>query len=83
MAPGLAVPGGGRALAFSWVVELAQLTPLPAALSEASVVARLVLGSTFGAADLLAYAAGAVLAASAHALLLRRRVILTTGERAV
>ncbi|MDP9841684.1 DUF2809 domain-containing protein [Streptosporangium lutulentum] len=71
------------ALAFSWVVELAQLTPLPAALSEASVVARLVLGSTFGAADLLAYAAGAVLAASAHALLLRRRVILTTGERAV
>ncbi|MEU4406096.1 DUF2809 domain-containing protein [Streptosporangium sp. NPDC023963] len=64
------------ALAFSWAVELAQLTPVPAALSEASVVARLVLGSTFGAADLVAYAAGAVLAAyatrSAHTLAGRR-----------
>ncbi|MFI6453331.1 DUF2809 domain-containing protein [Streptosporangium amethystogenes] len=61
------------ALAFSWAVELAQLTPVPAALSEVSVVARLVLGSTFGAADLVAYAAGAALTASAHALLRRRR----------
>ncbi|WP_329083450.1 ribosomal maturation YjgA family protein [Streptosporangium sp. NBC_01469] len=60
------------ALVFSWAVELAQLTPVPAALSEASVVARLVLGSTFGAADLVAYAAGAVLSASAHTLLGRR-----------
>jgi hypothetical protein len=60
------------ALAFSWAVELAQLTPVPAALSEASVVARLVLGSTFGAADLVAYAAGAVLAAAAHTLLENR-----------
>lgn len=54
------------ALAFSWAVEFAQLTPVPAALSEASVLARLVLGSTFGAADLAAYAAGAALAATAH-----------------
>ncbi|MET8048923.1 DUF2809 domain-containing protein [Streptosporangium sp. NPDC005286] len=61
------------ALAFSWAVELAQLTPVPAALSEVSVVARLVLGSTFGAADLVAYAAGAALVASAHTLLRRRR----------
>ncbi|WP_051751902.1 DUF2809 domain-containing protein [Streptosporangium amethystogenes] len=61
------------ALVFSWAVELAQLTPVPAALSEVSVVARLVLGSTFGAADLVAYAAGAALAASVHALLRRRR----------
>ncbi|MGJ6962077.1 DUF2809 domain-containing protein [Streptosporangium sp. G11] len=60
------------ALAFSWAIELAQLTPVPAALSEASVVARLVLGSTFGAADLVAYAAGAVLAAAAHTLLENR-----------
>lgn len=60
------------ALAFSWAVELAQLTPVPAALSEVSVVARLVLGSTFGAADLVAYPAGALLAASVHALARRR-----------
>ncbi|MEU4832205.1 DUF2809 domain-containing protein [Streptosporangium sp. NPDC023615] len=61
------------ALAFSWAVELAQLTPVPAALSETSVVARLVLGSTFGAGDLVAYAAGAALAATAHTLLVRGR----------
>jgi hypothetical protein len=60
------------ALVFSWVVEFAQLTPIPAALSEASVVARLVLGSTFGAVDLVAYAVGAALAGAAHALLRRR-----------
>ncbi|MER5623437.1 DUF2809 domain-containing protein [Streptosporangium sp. NPDC002544] len=66
------------ALAFSWAVELAQLTPVPAALSEVSVVARLVLGSTFGAADLVAYAAGAALVASAHTLLRRRREPVTT-----
>ncbi|GIH80196.1 DUF2809 domain-containing protein [Planobispora longispora] len=65
------VRAAAGALAFSWAVELAQLTPVPAALSEASTLARLVLGSTFGAADLVAYAAGAVLAAAAHTLLRR------------
>jgi Protein of unknown function (DUF2809) len=66
------VRAAAGALAFSWVIELAQLTPVPAALSEASLVARLVLGSTFGAVDLVAYAAGAVLAGTAHALLRHR-----------
>lgn len=56
------------ALAFSWAIEFAQLTSVPATLSEASVAARLVLGSTFGAADLVAYAVGAALAGTAHAL---------------
>ncbi|GAA4224625.1 hypothetical protein FHR32_006899 [Streptosporangium album] len=59
------------ALVFSWAVEFAQLTPLPAALSQAGVLARLVLGSTFGVADLAAYAAGAALAWTAHTLLRR------------
>ncbi|MFJ2029617.1 DUF2809 domain-containing protein [Streptosporangium sp. NPDC087985] len=68
VSPGRAAIG---ALAFSWVIEFAQLTPVPAALSEASVLARLVLGSTFGVADLVAYAAGAVLAWAAHTLLRR------------
>jgi hypothetical protein len=69
------------ALAFSWAVEFAQLTPVPAALSETSTAARLVLGSTFGAADLAAYTAGAALAAAVHALLRRRPAAapLTTG----
>ncbi|MEU9591536.1 DUF2809 domain-containing protein [Streptomyces sp. NPDC048193] len=47
------------ALAVSWGVEFLQLTDLPAALSRHSTVARLVLGSTFNAPDLLWYAVGA------------------------
>ncbi|MFI5745851.1 DUF2809 domain-containing protein [Streptomyces sp. NPDC051644] len=49
----------GTALAFSWVVELLQLTGVPAELSRHSAVARLVLGSTFNAPDLFWYAVGA------------------------
>uniref|UniRef100_A0AAU3GWE3 DUF2809 domain-containing protein n=1 Tax=Streptomyces sp. NBC_01401 TaxID=2903854 RepID=A0AAU3GWE3_9ACTN len=56
----------GAALAFSWAVELAQLTGVPAELSRRSGVARLVLGSTFNAPDLLWYAAGACLAWAVH-----------------
>ncbi|MFJ8858509.1 DUF2809 domain-containing protein [Streptomyces sp. NPDC102451] len=56
----------GAALAFSWAVELAQLTGVPADLARHSTVARLVLGSTFNAPDLLRYAAGAALAWAAH-----------------
>ncbi|MFF3340226.1 ribosomal maturation YjgA family protein [Streptomyces flavidovirens] len=50
---------GGIALLVSWAVECAQLTGVPAELAERSVVARLVLGSTFNAPDLLWYAVGA------------------------
>ncbi|MFF4243868.1 DUF2809 domain-containing protein [Streptomyces sp. NPDC001822] len=63
----------GTALAFSWAVELAQLTGVPAELSRGSVVARLVLGSTFNAPDLLWYAVGAGLAWAVHARLVSRR----------
>ncbi|MFF9685343.1 DUF2809 domain-containing protein [Streptomyces sp. NPDC014623] len=59
----------GAALAFSWTVELAQLTGVPAALARESVVARLVLGSTFNAPDLLWYAVGAALAWAVHSRL--------------
>ncbi|MET9513652.1 DUF2809 domain-containing protein [Streptomyces sp. NPDC002994] len=47
------------ALTLSWAVECAQLTGVPAELAERSIVARLVLGSTFNAPDLLWYAVGA------------------------
>ncbi|MER7191533.1 DUF2809 domain-containing protein [Streptomyces flaveolus] len=47
------------ALAVSWGVEFLQLTGLPAALSRQSTAARLVLGSTYNAPDLLWYAVGA------------------------
>ncbi|MFJ3701376.1 MULTISPECIES: DUF2809 domain-containing protein [Streptomyces] len=57
------------ALAFSWAVELAQLTGVPAELSRQSAVARLVLGSTFNAPDLFWYAVGAALAWAVHSRL--------------
>ncbi|WP_308377905.1 DUF2809 domain-containing protein [Streptomyces sp. ISL-98] len=47
------------ALGLSWAIECAQLTGVPAELAERSLAARLVLGSTFNAPDLLWYAAGA------------------------
>lgn len=56
----------GSALAFSWAVEAAQLTGVPAELSGRSAVARLVLGSTFNAPDLFWYAVGAGLAWAVH-----------------
>ncbi|MGW7356993.1 ribosomal maturation YjgA family protein [Streptomyces sp. NPDC054802] len=62
----------GAALAFSWAVEALQLTGLPAALSAHSVVARLVLGSTFNAPDLAWYAVGAGLGWWVHGALVRR-----------
>ncbi|MGW0940502.1 ribosomal maturation YjgA family protein [Streptomyces sp. NPDC002666] len=56
----LAVAGAG--LGISWAVEFFQLTGVPAELSERSAAARLVLGSTFNAPDLLRYTVGAAAA---------------------
>ncbi|MFF8613880.1 DUF2809 domain-containing protein [Streptomyces sp. NPDC015350] len=58
----------GAALAFSWAVELLQLTGIPADLAGRSAVARLVLGSTFNAPDLFWYAVGAGFAWAVAAL---------------
>lgn len=60
------VVAGCGALAFSWVVELVQLTGVTAGPAEHSGVVRLVLGSTFNAPDLLWYALGAAAAALVH-----------------
>lgn len=49
---------GTAAVAVCWAVELLQLTALPAALSERSPLARLVLGAHFDPADLFWYVAG-------------------------
>ncbi|WP_158791063.1 DUF2809 domain-containing protein, partial [Streptomyces sp. NRRL WC-3549] len=46
---------------------------LPAELSRHSTAARLVLGSTFNAPDLLWYAVGAASACAVHAALVSRR----------
>jgi len=62
-------------------VELLQLTGLPAAIVATLPGARLVLGTTFNAPDLLAYAAGVVLATGVDLLVeraaLRRRAAVT------
>ncbi|MFE3514668.1 DUF2809 domain-containing protein [Streptomyces sp. NPDC059166] len=63
----------GTALAVSWAVELAQLTGVPGELARASTAARLVLGSTFNAPDLLWYAVGAAAAWALHAAARRFR----------
>jgi len=62
------------AVAFCWLVEFAQLSPYPAELSERSVLARLVLGSTFNAPDLFWYVAGVAFVAIPDALLRRAAV---------
>ncbi|MEU6315230.1 DUF2809 domain-containing protein [Streptomyces sp. NPDC047014] len=59
-APRLSPPrAAAAALAVSWAVEFLQLSGIPAELSRRSVLARLVLGSSFNTPDLLWYAAGA------------------------
>lgn len=67
------------ALAISWAVEFSQLTPVPAELSRHSVIARLVLGSTFNPPDLFWYAAGAAFAWLAHGAATRRRPTVIRG----
>ena len=59
----------GGALAVSWAVEFLQLSSVPADLSRRSALARLVLGSTFNAPDLLWYAVGASAGWAVHTAL--------------
>ena len=55
-------------LAISWTVELAQLTPVPAALSARHVLLRMIFGTTFSAWDLPMYVGGVALGAVVHRL---------------
>ena len=65
---GLILPRLGRVPLLLWAfglsaaVELFQLTGVPAHLSTVSPAFRLLLGTTFNAPDLIAYAAGAAAA---------------------
>jgi hypothetical protein len=54
------------ALVACWAVEFAQLSPVPAALSARSTLARLVLGSTFNPPDLAWYAVGVAVVLGVH-----------------
>jgi hypothetical protein len=55
-----AVAAGGVALGLCVMIELAQLTGVPATLVRVWWPARYVLGTTFQAVDLVAYAVGTV-----------------------
>ena len=63
----------GLALAISWTVEFAQLTPGPAWLSSKHALLRAIFGALFSVYDLPAYAAGVLAGASAHAWCKHRR----------
>jgi hypothetical protein len=69
------------ALGVSWAVEFFQLSPVPAELSRHSLVARLVLGTTFNAPDLLWYVVGAAFALLVHVSARRRKRGGGTGVR--
>ncbi|MEV6595831.1 DUF2809 domain-containing protein [Actinoplanes sp. NPDC051346] len=59
------------AIGFCWVVELSQLTGVPAELSEHNLLARLVLGVQFDVVDLAWYAIGVLPLAVIHRILAR------------
>ncbi|MGW7417131.1 ribosomal maturation YjgA family protein [Streptomyces sp. NPDC054863] len=60
------VVAAGVALGVSWVLELFQLTSVPAELSARSWLLRQVFGSTFNAPDLFWYVVGAAGAWTVH-----------------
>jgi hypothetical protein len=66
------VVAGAAAVSFCWLVELLQLTGLPAALSERSLLARMALGVTFDATDLAWYPVGVLPLVLLHLGLARR-----------
>jgi len=66
------LPAGTIAVGFCWLVELSQLTGIPAALSARSLLARLVLGVQFDLTDVAWYPVGVVPLVLLDRLLLRR-----------
>lgn len=63
------------ALAVSWAVELAQITPVPRTLSSWHPLLRLIFGEVFSPYDLVALAVGVVFAAAAHLALRSARPV--------
>jgi hypothetical protein len=67
------------AVLICWAIELFQLTPIPARLSSHSTLSRLVLGSTFGGWDMVAYPVGVLVAVAVHSLVRKVSRALRTG----
>ncbi|MFC0504876.1 DUF2809 domain-containing protein [Micromonospora costi] len=56
----------GAAIAYCWFIEFAQLTPIPAALSQRSWLARQLLGAQFDLIDVAWYPVGVIPLVAAH-----------------
>jgi hypothetical protein len=63
---------GAVAIGICWLVELSQLTGVPATLSARSLVARLVLGAQFDWTDMAWYPVGVVPLVAGHWLIRTR-----------
>lgn len=63
---------GAGAVGFCWLIEFAQLTGIPAALSQHSLLARLVLGVQFDIVDVAWYPVGVLPLVAVHWLLTAR-----------
>ncbi|MFD0592987.1 DUF2809 domain-containing protein [Catellatospora coxensis] len=68
------------AVAFCWLVELSQLTGVPAYLSERSLLARLALGVAYDPLDMLWYPAGVLPLVAVHVLLRARATARAAGQ---
>jgi hypothetical protein len=71
---------GVAAIVFCWLVELFQLTGLPAVWSEHSNLARLVLGRQFDIVDMLWYPVGVLPLVVLHATIVRRVTGRSSGS---
>jgi hypothetical protein len=60
------LPAGSAATAYCWLIEFAQLTALPAALSQRSWLARQLLGAQFDLIDVVWYPVGVIPLVAAH-----------------
>ena len=63
---------GSAAIAYCWFIEFAQLTPVPATLSQHSWLARQLFGAQFDLIDVAWYPVGVIPLVAAHWLLRAR-----------
>ncbi|MFI0372928.1 DUF2809 domain-containing protein [Actinomadura sp. 1N219] len=77
------LPAGSSATAYCWFIEFAQLTPIPAAISQRSWLARQMLGAQFDLIDVAWYLIGVIPLVAAHWLLRARARSQTDPEPAL
>jgi hypothetical protein len=63
------LPAGSAAIAYCWFIEFAQLTPIPATISQHSWLARQLLGAQFDLIDVAWYPVGVIPLVAVHRFL--------------